>query len=222
MGGGLSRNELQKLIRKLRRYNRYDHALQISQWMSDVKKEYQKIRVLIQEMDKRGFSWNRVTYQILLNASVASSNIQQMEKLLAHMETDFRAEINWYAYVIAATGYLKAGLVEKAVKMLKKSENFIESSSARFAYARLLNLYGAVGKKDEYLKGKGEEELAEELLKLVKERCNSSEAVFAKVEDYVDEDSLSSRALDQMLEDGNIVGAVPASSQLNDENGTES
>uniref|UniRef100_A0A6N2M058 Pentacotripeptide-repeat region of PRORP domain-containing protein n=1 Tax=Salix viminalis TaxID=40686 RepID=A0A6N2M058_SALVM len=94
--------------------------------------KYEKLEVLMQEMEK----W-------------ATSNIEEIKKKLMKMEADPLVSIDWYAYVVAANGYLKAGLIDKTLTMLWRSEQLISGKSARFACETLLSLYTAVGNKEQ-------------------------------------------------------------------------
>ncbi|KAA8524401.1 hypothetical protein F0562_010808 [Nyssa sinensis] len=235
-GRGIEQGELRKIIRQLRNYKRYKHALEISEWMSDktyldllpgdvavqldliskvrgleqaekyfhnipntsrvfqvygallncyahaksldkaeaimqkmrdlgfsrtslsynaMLKLYsqmgkdEKLDFLMAEMEEKGISCDKFTFNIRLNAYAAASDIEGMEKLLMKMEVYPLFSIDWNAYVVAANGYLKVGLVEKALAMLKKSEQLITIKTRRLAYEILLSMYATAGKKDE-------------------------------------------------------------------------
>ncbi|KAL3509385.1 hypothetical protein ACH5RR_028786 [Cinchona calisaya] len=109
----------------------------------------EKLEKLVQEMEKDGLSCGKSTYYILLNASAADSDIEAMEKLFKKMEMDPVVNVNWHAYVIAAKGYSKAGLRDKASDMLKKAKNLIRRSDTGPAYHFLLSMYASLGNKDE-------------------------------------------------------------------------
>ncbi|TQD78659.1 hypothetical protein C1H46_035764 [Malus baccata] len=87
--------------------------------------------------------------QILLNSYAAISEIDRMEKLLMKIEADPLVNVDWNGYVIAANGFLKAGLLEKASTMLRRSEQLISNKTSKFAYEVLLTLYATIGNKDE-------------------------------------------------------------------------
>ncbi|KAF5934975.1 hypothetical protein HYC85_026104 [Camellia sinensis] len=108
-----------------------------------------KIDSLVQEMEEKGIAGDKFTFSILLNSHAVTSDIKGMEKILMKMEADPVISMDWNAYVIAANGYLKAGLVEKAFSTLKKSEQLITVKSRKHAYEFLLTLYASMGNKDE-------------------------------------------------------------------------
>lgn len=115
---------------------------------SDLEK-YEKIDILMQEMEEKGIGCDKLSYTIQLNAYASTSDIEKMEKLLIKMEADPGMTMFWYAYVVAGNGYLKSGLTEKVHIVLKKSENVITGKTRRFAYPILLTMYASIGNKDE-------------------------------------------------------------------------
>ncbi|KAI8551448.1 hypothetical protein RHMOL_Rhmol06G0186600 [Rhododendron molle] len=52
----------------------------------------------------------------------AVPDINGMDKLLSLMEANRLFTVDWHAYITAANGYMKAGVMEKSLTMLKKSE----------------------------------------------------------------------------------------------------
>ncbi|KAJ4837316.1 hypothetical protein Tsubulata_031456 [Turnera subulata] len=111
--------------------------------------KHEKLDMLMQEMEERGITFDMYTYNTRLNDYVATSNIEGMEKLLSKMEADPHITVTWYTYAVAAHGYKKAGLLDKSLTILKKSEPLIRGESRWNAYESLLNSYTALGKKDE-------------------------------------------------------------------------
>ncbi|KAF5733053.1 hypothetical protein HS088_TW17G00589 [Tripterygium wilfordii] len=111
--------------------------------------KYEKLDVLTQEMEEMGISWDKVTYNIILNAHATTADVEEMEKLLMKMEADALISVNWSTYVVVANGFLKSGLKEKALTMLKRAEQRTYGISRRLAYENILTLYAACGVKDE-------------------------------------------------------------------------
>ena len=109
--------------------------------------KHEKLDDVMQEMEENGFSWDDFTYCLRLNAYGDTSDIEGMEKLLVKFETDTVVNSYWNGYIAAANAYLKAGFKEKAVNMLKKSEQFMKGTLRRFGYEILLTLYATVGNK---------------------------------------------------------------------------
>ncbi|KAK4255499.1 hypothetical protein QN277_008497 [Acacia crassicarpa] len=234
-GRPVKRSELHKIIKQLRKYRRFSHALQVSEWMSnemnnqlptadiaiqlDLKSKvqgldeaeryfssipetskvskvycallncyaehgyvekaeaimqklqqcssisvltynvmlslyrrlgkYEELETLMEEMKEKHIC-DRYTYCIRLNAYAKTLDIEGMEKFLLQMEADVAA-VDWHTYALAANAYIKAGLSEKALQMLKRSEHLINGSSRtkRIAYEALLNMYASIGNKPE-------------------------------------------------------------------------
>ncbi|KAF7142144.1 hypothetical protein RHSIM_Rhsim06G0132300 [Rhododendron simsii] len=98
---------------------------------------------LIQEMEEKGISCYQSTLYNRLNAYATVPDINGMEKLLSLMEANRLFTIDWHAYIIAANGYMKAGVTEKSLTMLKKSEQHIKGWRG-FAYEILLTLFASL------------------------------------------------------------------------------
>ncbi|KAK9089289.1 hypothetical protein Scep_028371 [Stephania cephalantha] len=111
--------------------------------------QHEKIEALVEEMDEKGIPLSKFTYSNWLNAYAASPNVNKMEKVIKRMEGDPRAALDRSCYTVAADGYLKAGLIDKALKMLKKSEGLIQEDNRKVGYNILLTLYARAGRKDE-------------------------------------------------------------------------
>ncbi|KDP24140.1 hypothetical protein JCGZ_25797 [Jatropha curcas] len=139
--------EKMKVLRFIRTPQPYNLMLNLYSQMG----KYEKLDSLMQEMKEKGIKCDFFTFNIRLNAYVASCDIEGLEGLLMKMKADPRISMDFHSYAAAANGYLKAGLIEKALTMLKMSEQLISSSvnSKRFAYESLLGLYAAAGKKAE-------------------------------------------------------------------------
>ncbi|XP_028807908.1 pentatricopeptide repeat-containing protein At2g20710, mitochondrial-like [Neltuma alba] len=234
-GRPVKRSELHKIIKQLRKYRRFSHALQVSEWMSnemnnqlptadiaiqlDLKSKvhgldeaeryfssipetskvskvycallncyaehgyvekaeaimqkiqqcssisvltynvmlslycrlgkYEELETLMEEMKEKRIC-DRYSYSIRLNAYAKTLDIEGMEKFLLQMEAN-GAAVDWHTYALPAKAYIKAGLSEKALQMLKRSEHLINESSRtrRIAYETLLNMYAAIGNKQE-------------------------------------------------------------------------
>ncbi|KAL7602966.1 pentatricopeptide repeat-containing protein At2g20710, mitochondrial [Lactuca sativa] len=114
--------------------------------------QYEKLDLLMDEMEQKGIPIDKFTYAIRLNAYAKTSEIPKMEKLLLKMEADPEIQMEWHAYTTVANGYLKTGdqeNIEKAVVLLKKSEYLIRPSQKKIAYEILLTLYASAGRKSD-------------------------------------------------------------------------
>ncbi|KAK3016441.1 hypothetical protein RJ639_007796 [Escallonia herrerae] len=111
---------------------------------------WDKMDCLMQEMDEKGIHFDVYTLTLRLSAYSAASDREGIDKILKRMESDPRIVMDCDAYVAAANGYLKLGLVEKALEITKKLEGLIPTSKKRtFTLDCLLRLYAWTGKKDE-------------------------------------------------------------------------
>ncbi|KAG1355128.1 pentatricopeptide repeat-containing protein, mitochondrial [Cocos nucifera] len=110
--------------------------------------ELGKIDATFQEMEEKGILPNFFTYNILMEAYANTCNINGMEKILKRMR-DPEVPANWHIYAVAAKGYVKIGLMDKALAALKKSEKRIPQKKGRVAYGFILSVYADIGNKDE-------------------------------------------------------------------------
>ncbi|GLT69129.1 hypothetical protein SLA2020_413050 [Shorea laevis] len=113
--------------------------------------ECDKIDILVQEMERKGFPQDTYTMTNRMAAYVAASNIFGMEKILNQMEDSPEFVVGWKLYSIAALGYQKVGSIERSIKMLRKMEEMMPLRR-RPALDFLLTLYANIGEKDELLR----------------------------------------------------------------------
>ncbi|EEF30799.1 pentatricopeptide repeat-containing protein, putative [Ricinus communis] len=99
---------------------------------------FKKLEALMLEMEENGIAYDRFTLGIQLSAYAAICDIQRMEKIMSRMESDANVVTDWCNYAIVANGYRKAGLMDKALEMLKKSEGLITGKKRSSAYNFLL------------------------------------------------------------------------------------
>lgn len=113
----------------------------------------EKFDTLMIDMEENGIGCDRYTYGIRLSAAAAASDLEGVNKIMAKCESDPKGLLDWTNYAVAANGYAKAGDVDKALAMLKKSEQLIPSSKRqRGAYEYLMTQYAVLGKKDNTLR----------------------------------------------------------------------
>ncbi|KAG7579894.1 Pentatricopeptide repeat [Arabidopsis thaliana x Arabidopsis arenosa] len=235
-GNLVKTSELHSIIKMLRKFSRFSHALQISDWMSEhrvheisegdvairldliakvgglgeaekffetipmerrnyhlygallncyaSKKVLHKAEQVFQEMKELGFLKGCLPYNVMLNLFVRTgkytmvekllremedgtvkpdiftvntrlhaysvvSDVEGMEKFLMRCEADTGLHLDWRTYADTANGYIKAGLTEKAIEMLRKSEQMVNPQKRKHAYEVLMSFYGAAGKKEE-------------------------------------------------------------------------
>ncbi|XP_010467774.1 PREDICTED: pentatricopeptide repeat-containing protein At2g20710, mitochondrial isoform X3 [Camelina sativa] len=235
-GNLVKTSELHSIIKMLRKFSRFSHALQISDWMSEHRvheisegdvairldliakvgglveadkffetipverrsyhlygallncyasnKALHKAQQVFQEMKDLGFLKGCLPYNVMLNLYVRTgkyamveklllemedstvkpdiftvntrlhaysvvSDVHGMEKFLMRCEADPGLHLDWRTYADVANGYLKAGLTDKALDMLRKSEQLMNPHKRKHAYEVLMSFYGAAGKKQE-------------------------------------------------------------------------
>nr|XP_021852011.1 pentatricopeptide repeat-containing protein At2g20710, mitochondrial-like isoform X1 [Spinacia oleracea] len=114
---------------------------------------HQKVDAVIHEMETNDIKFDRITYGILLNVSGANSDADKIEKILRRIESDAEFNIDWAIYADVANRFLRAGFEDKALESLRKSEKLVALGKKKNdAFAYLLTLYAAAGKKEEVLR----------------------------------------------------------------------
>ncbi|KAL7243765.1 hypothetical protein ACSBR1_016064 [Camellia fascicularis] len=110
----------------------------------------EKLDALMHEMEKKGICYDNYTLTIRLSAYAATSDSEGIDNIMTKMESDPRIILDCNTYGVAANGYLKVGLLDKALEMLKKLEG-LTTTTKRIcvAFNVLLKLYAEAGKKDE-------------------------------------------------------------------------
>lgn len=111
--------------------------------------EHDKIDMLMQEMERKGIPQDKYTLLNRMAAYIAVFDISGMERILNRMEEDKNCFVSWKVYSMAASGYLKVGLIEKALAMLKKMEENMPLLRRKLALKFLLTHYANTGLKKE-------------------------------------------------------------------------
>lgn len=237
-GNPVKTSELHSIVKMLRKFSRFSHALQISDWMSEhrvhdisegdiairldliakvnglgeadkffekipierrnyhlygallncyaTKKVLHKADQLFHEMKDLGFLRGCLPYNVMLNLYIRCgkhallekllremddgnvkpdiftvntrlhayslvSDVEGMEKFLTRCESDLGLDLDldWRTYADAANAYIKAGSTEKAMEMLRRSEQLVSPQKRKHAYEVLMSFYGAAGEKQE-------------------------------------------------------------------------
>lgn len=113
---------------------------------------FEKLDSLMHEMEENGITYDRYTYCTRLGAYADASDHEGIDKILTMMEADPNVALDWVIYATVGNGYGKVGLLDKALAMLKKSEEQIKGAKVNSAYNVILTLYGKYGKKDDVLR----------------------------------------------------------------------
>lgn len=113
----------------------------------------EKADILMHELDMKGVKLDRVTYNILLNAYGAISDIDEFQKILAKIESDPNLDIDWNVYANAAYHYQRFGFPERAFNLLQKSEKLaLLTNKKHEAFACILAIYATIGKREDVLR----------------------------------------------------------------------
>nr|XP_015899754.1 pentatricopeptide repeat-containing protein At2g20710, mitochondrial-like [Ziziphus jujuba var. spinosa] len=72
---------------------------------------YGKMDNLLHEIEEKGIVKNKFTYTIQISAYAVKSDVEGIHKILTEMKTDPKV-LDWSAYSTAASGCIKAGLVD--------------------------------------------------------------------------------------------------------------
>ncbi|XP_065862957.1 pentatricopeptide repeat-containing protein At2g20710, mitochondrial-like [Euphorbia lathyris] len=99
----------------------------------------EKLEALLQEMEKNGIVRDKFTLGIQLTAYAAVMDVEGMDKVVRMLESDPKVVPDWTNYTVAATCYTKAGLLDKALEMLKKAEVLLSIKRDISAYNNLLS-----------------------------------------------------------------------------------
>lgn len=110
----------------------------------------EKLDDLMNEMKSKGIDHDHFTLAVRLSAYAAASDPDGIDKTVRILESDPHVFLDWKTYVIAAEGYLRLGLVDKALVILQKLEGKLATTKKKdILFFFLLKLYGETGKKDE-------------------------------------------------------------------------
>lgn len=111
---------------------------------------WEKLDILMNEMKEKGISWDSYTLSIRLSAYAAASDTEGIEKIVERMKSDPNIKVSFADYSVAANGYFKVGLVDKALEMLTEMEKCVRAlKKNNVGFYSLLKLYAKAGKKNE-------------------------------------------------------------------------
>ncbi|GFP98296.1 pentatricopeptide repeat-containing protein at2g20710 mitochondrial [Phtheirospermum japonicum] len=107
----------------------------------------EKLSQMLTQMDNDGIAPDPFTLFICLNTCAMSSDAAGMDRIVKIVESDPTLG-DWKTYATAAEGYLKMGLVDKALTILNKLENNKTTPDKKdILFIFLLKLYAEAGKK---------------------------------------------------------------------------
>ncbi|CAB4277541.1 unnamed protein product [Prunus armeniaca] len=110
----------------------------------------EKIPDVLSEMKEEGVSPDNFSYRICMSSYGMRSDISSMEKVLEEMEREQHISMDWLTYALVANLYIKAGLHDKALIYLEKSEEKVNKDA--LGYNHLISLYASLGCKDDMMR----------------------------------------------------------------------
>ncbi|KAG7593139.1 Pentatricopeptide repeat [Arabidopsis thaliana x Arabidopsis arenosa] len=115
-------------------------------------KDREKAEELLREMKDNNVEADSITVNNVLKLYSAVCDMTAMEKFLNKWEGIHGIKLEWLTALDMAKAYLRARSRGKAVKMLRLTEELVDSKSLRSAYDHLMKLYGEAGEKEEVLR----------------------------------------------------------------------
>ncbi|KAJ1439559.1 Tetratricopeptide-like helical domain superfamily [Sesbania bispinosa] len=170
-GKNLTKWELCRVVKELRKYRRHARALEVYEWMNNRPERFRvsasdtaiqldliaKVRGVssaerfflnLTEMKEKNVQLDIYSYNIWLSSSGSQGSVEKMEQVFEEMAKDPTIVPNWTTFSTMATMYIKMDQFEKAEECLRKVESRIKGRD-RIPFHYLLSLYGSVGNKDE-------------------------------------------------------------------------
>ncbi|XP_011096300.1 pentatricopeptide repeat-containing protein At2g20710, mitochondrial-like [Sesamum indicum] len=110
----------------------------------------EKLADLLIEMEGNNIPYDHFTHSVRLNACAMASDALGMDKILKNMESNPQVVVHWRTYVIAAEGYLRMGLIDKGLVIVKKLEEQLTNVKKKsILFVFLFKLCAEAGKKAE-------------------------------------------------------------------------
>lgn len=113
--------------------------------------QYEKVPHVLTEMKENNVSPDNFSYRICINAYAVRRDLEGVEKFLNEMACQPGFVLDWNTYAVVADFYIKAGLADKAIDALKRSEERLDKKDG-IGYNHLISLYANLGIKDEVLR----------------------------------------------------------------------
>ncbi|KAF6136481.1 hypothetical protein GIB67_035040 [Kingdonia uniflora] len=113
--------------------------------------EHEKVHEVFSQMKDSGVSPDSFSYEVCINSYGGRSDVDGMERLLEEIENRTDISMKWRTYSVMANNYIKLGLSAKAVAMLKKQEEKLNSKDG-VGYNYLMSAYGRLGNKTELMR----------------------------------------------------------------------
>lgn len=108
---------------------------------------------MVLEIEEKGIGYNDYSFYIRLSAYAAVSDCKGIKKMVTMMESNPNFVVDLSVYAIAASGYARAGFLDKTYAMLKKCEGLATGGQDRYPpYDFLISKYAEFGNKDDVLR----------------------------------------------------------------------
>lgn len=114
--------------------------------------QHEKVPDVLTEMKENGVLPDNFSYRICINSYGKRSDIEGMEKILEEMTQQPSITMDWNTYTVVANYYIKAGLSDQAISVLKKAEEILLEKPDRDGFDHLFSLYSKLGSKSEVLR----------------------------------------------------------------------
>ncbi|PIA51968.1 hypothetical protein AQUCO_01000087v1 [Aquilegia coerulea] len=113
--------------------------------------QFDKVPFMIQWMNRDKIPRNVLSYNLWMSACGELSGIASAEMVYREMLNDRNIEVGWSTVCTLADIYIRSGLTEKAIAVLKTAEQKL-STNKRLGYFFLITLYANLGNKDGILR----------------------------------------------------------------------
>ncbi|CAH2078348.1 unnamed protein product [Thlaspi arvense] len=113
--------------------------------------QHEKVPSVLDEMKEDNVSPDNFSFRICINAFGAMSDLESLGAILRDMERQQYMTMDWNTYAVAAKFYIDGCYRDKAIQLLKMSENLLESKDGE-GYNHLITLYARLGEKGEVLR----------------------------------------------------------------------
>ncbi|ESQ55197.1 hypothetical protein EUTSA_v10024998mg [Eutrema salsugineum] len=113
--------------------------------------QHGKVPGVLSEMKEDNVAPDNYSFRICINAFGAMSDLERIGAVLRDMERQQDIAMDWNTYAVAAKFYIDGGYRDKAIELLKMSENRLENKDGE-GYNHLITLYARLGDKAEVLR----------------------------------------------------------------------
>lgn len=109
--------------------------------------QYDKVPAVIMQMKQNRIPTNILSFNLWMNACGEVSGVAAVEAIYREIMNNGNVEVGWSTLCTLANVYVKAGLVEKAVLVLKNAEKKLNTSK-HLGYFFLITMYVSINNKE--------------------------------------------------------------------------